>query len=395
MKNGFTTGSCAAAAAKAAALMLFEETEIKRVEIMTPAGVEYTAEVWDIKKGTETDSGAPFVSCAVRKYSGDDPDITNNMLIYARVIRAETGIRPIPAHTPDAHPGKSVFGQSYGEGRVYIEGGTGIGKVTRPGLDRKVGEAAINTVPRRMIEQEIRAVTEEYEYRGDIKVIISAPEGERIAAKTFNPKLGIEGGISIIGTTGIVEPMSTKAILDTIKVELNQLLATGEKTAIVSPGNYGLDFMKARYGYDLDRAVKCSNYIGETIDMACSMGFESLLLTGHVGKLIKLSGGIMNTHSKEGDCRMELMAASAVRAGADRDTVILILDSLSTEEAYQHMIDHNIEKECFSYIMEKISYYLQKRAVSMKTECIVYSNKYGLLGATPHAEELLYARREA
>lgn len=386
MKKGFTTGSCAAAAARASALMLFENRTIEKVTIMTPAGVEYTTAVEDIKKGYDPGDHSPFVSCAARKYSGDDPDITGNMLIYAKVIKSGG----------DSHLGQSGFGLSEGAGHIVIEGGAGIGKVTRPGLDRKVGEAAINTVPRQMIEREIRNITEEYEYRGNIKVIISAPEGERIAQKTFNPRLGIEGGISIIGTTGIVEPMSTKAILDTIKVEFNQLLALGEKRAIVSPGNYGLDFMKERYGYDLNKAVKCSNYIGETIDMACSMGFESLLLTGHVGKLIKLSGGIMNTHSKESDCRMELMAASAVRCGADRDTVIRILDSLTTEEAYQHMIDKGIEKVCFSYIMERIAFYLGKRAGSMRVECIVYSNKFGLLGATPGAEELIscnYSKR--
>lgn len=355
MRNGFTTGSCAAAAAAAAAYMLFENKKIDTVDIITPSGDVFSPKLWDVKLSAKDPACA---SCAVRKDAGDDPDITDKMLIYATV-----------SLTDDESDS------------VIIEGGVGIGTVTRPGLDRPVGDAAINTVPRRMIEQEIRRIAEDHGYNGAVKVVISAPEGEKIAAKTFNPKLGIEGGISIIGTSGIVEPMSTRALIDTIKVQLRQQRAMGEKTAFVSPGNYGLDFMK-KLGYDLDKAVKCSNFIGETIDMARDAGFERMLLVGHVGKLIKLSGGIMNTHSKEADCRMELMAAAAIRCGASADVANRILECISTDDAYAHMIEAGIEKECFGYIMGRIDHYLSERSGDMKIECIVFSEKYGLLGST-------------
>ena len=229
-----------------------------------------------------------------------------------------------------------------------------------------------------------------FDYKDSLRVKISVPGGEEIALKTFNPRLGIEGGISIIGTTGIVEPMSTQAILDTILVTLRQIKCMGAGIAVVSPGNYGMDFMKDHFGYDLNRAVKCSNYIGQTIDMAAGLGFEKMLLCGHIGKLIKVSGGIMNTHSDEADCRMELMAAAAVRSGAKTGTAKEILGCLSTEEAIAVYRKEGMERECFACIMDRIKYYLERRAKGrIDVQCMVYSNKYGLLGQTGRAAAFL------
>ena len=364
MRKGFTTGSCAAAASKAAAMMLLGGTEKNKIEITTPAGIVYSPDIEDITKGDS------YVKCAVRKDSGDDPDITNGSLVYAKV-----------SYTVD---------NTVSDEKVIIDGGEGVGKVTRPGLDQPVGNAAINSVPRMMIRDEVIQVMDFYDYEGSLQVEISVPGGEEIALKTFNPRLGIEGGISIIGTTGIVEPMSTKALLDTIRVELNQLKELGQKVAVISPGNYGLDFMRDTYDYDLDRAVKCSNYIGDTIDMAAELGFEKMLLCGHIGKLIKVSGGIMNTHSKEGDCRMELMAAAAIRCGADNEVLAKILDCVATEEAIEIMETAGIKEKCFEYITDKISFYLKKRAADrLEIECMVYANAYGLLGKTENAESLM------
>lgn len=369
-KSGFTTGSCAAAAAKAATVMLFENKKIDRIAITTPSGQIFETGLTDVMLTKQPLSA----TCAVRKPSCDDPDVTAGMLIYAR---AELSGNDTACSC-----------------RVLITGGTGIGKITKPGLDRPVGDYAINSVPRAMIEAEVLSVMDEYEYPGNVSIEISAPEGEKIATQTFNPRLGIEGGISIIGTSGIVEPMSTKALIDTITVELRQKRALGADTAIVSPGNYGLAFMKERYDFDLDKAVKCSNFIGETIDIAGKLGFSGLLLVGHIGKLIKVSGGIMNTHSREADCRMELMAAAAARAGADNGTVCAILDCVSTEEAYAVMQEAHMADECMRYIMDRIAYHLKARAREMKTECIMYSNMYGLLGQTGGAQTMLIRERD-
>lgn len=363
MRKGFTTGSCAAAAAKAAAYMLLSGNEKTEIGITLPGGETYHAKIEEICR-TETD-----VRCGVRKDAGDDPDVTNGTLIVAKVT----------CRDPSAP-----------EGRVEIRGGQGVGKVTRPGLDQPVGSDAINSVPRAMIEREVLEVMELFDISKTMEVEISVPEGEALAAKTFNPRLGIEGGISIIGTTGIVEPMSTKAVVETIRLELTQKKKMGASVAIVSPGNYGLAFMKDHYGYDLDKAVKCANRIGEAIDLAAEAGFEKMLLCGHIGKLIKVAGGIMNTHSKEADCRMELMAAAAIRSGADAETLDAILNCVSTEEAIDVLVRAGIRDACMAHITERIGFYLNNRAAGrIRVEAIVYANAYGLLGKTEQAEAYL------
>ena len=415
MKKGFTTGSCAAAASKAAAYMLLSGNKKEQIEIDTPAGEKYRPGIEEITIGDG------YVSCAVRKESGDDPDVTNGILVFSKVSYdrgqwadgtagqseedafvmktadainvAEDGSKAVSDARTERRVGKfEENGSKAGttDDRIIIVGGKGVGRVTRPGLDQPVGNAAINSVPRRMIKAEVLQVMDLYDYGGRLIVEISVPEGEELASKTFNPKLGIEGGISIIGTTGIVEPMSTRALLETIRVSLRQALAMGQEIAVITPGNYGLDFMKGRYGYDLERAVKCSNYIGETIDMAAELGFKKLLLCGHVGKLIKVSGGIMNTHSKEADCRMELMAAAAIRCGAKSGTLEEILDCVSTEAAIDILIREGIKDRCFDYIMDRMDFFLQKRgAGNIDVQCIVYSNTHGLLGASKRAEEFI------
>lgn len=365
MRHGFTTGSCAAAASKAAAYMLLTGKKKTQITIDTPKGITYTPEIVEITRSEKQ------VSCAVKKDGGDDPDITTGALVFATVSIDSAG-------------------KGNKEKRILIAGGTGVGRVTKPGLDQPVGNAAINHVPREMIEREVMQVCELTDYKGSLSVLISVPEGEALAGKTFNPRLGIIGGISILGTTGIVEPMSTRALLDTIEVELNMKKAQGHKAVAVTPGNYGLDFMKKTYGYDLDKSVKCSNFIGETIDMANAMGFEQLLLTGHIGKLIKLSGGIMNTHSREGDCRMELLSAAGILAGTDVKTAKEILNCAATEEAVRILEDAGKAKQTMDIIMEKACGYLRRRAGdTLRMECIMYANDFGELARSPGAEELL------
>lgn len=361
MRYGFTTGSCAAAAAKAAAYMLLTGQIKNQISITTPKGIVYIPHIIDICRKERS------VSCAVVKDGGDDPDVTTGAHICAAVSFAQ-------ADKP----------------QIQIEGGAGVGRVTKPGLDQPVGSAAINHVPREMIAREVAQVCEVCDYRGALLVVISVPEGESIAERTFNPRLGITGGISILGTSGIVEPMSSQALLDTIRVELRQHRAQGERMIAVSPGNYGLDFMKNTYGYDLDRSVKCSNFIGAAIDMAAELGFEAMLLTGHIGKLVKVSGGIMNTHSKEGDCRMELLVAAAAAEGAQTEILQQLLGSVTTEEAVRLLQENNLKSAVMKRIIEKIKFYLNKRSGGgMCVECMVYSNDFGELARTEGALELL------
>ena len=182
--------------------------------------------------------------------------------------------------------------------------------------------------------------------------------------------------------------MSSQAILDTIRVELRQRRAEGYAYVAVAPGNYGLDFMKQAYGFDLDKSIKCSNFIGNTIDMAVEEGFQKLLLTGHIGKLIKVAGGIMNTHSKEGDCRMELITASAIRQGISAQTACEILACVTTEEAVRILEKNGKRKAVMEDAMEHICYYLNKRAMGkMQIDCIMYANEFGELAKSKGAEQ--------
>ncbi len=383
MRHGFTTGSCAAAAAKAAAYMLLFETEKQKIEILTPKGIVYQPEILQITRGEN------FVQCGVRKDGGDDPDVTTGAMVFARVSFLEEGFHMETA--VGEKPINLVDGVNHGfDGRIVIDGGEGVGRVTKPGLDQPVGAAAINHVPREMIRSAVTEVCELADFKGRLKVVISVPGGEEIARQTFNPRLGIVGGISIIGTSGIVEPMSMKAILDTIGVELSQRKAEGYSYVATAPGNYGRDYMKEAWHYDIDRSVKCSNFIGDTIDMAAELGFQGLLLTGHIGKLVKLAGGIMNTHSREGDCRMELMAAAAMKEGVESRYILQILDSVVTEEAIRILEESGKRQAVMERLMERIMFYLQKRAGGrMEIECVIYSNEFGELARSEGAEKWL------
>lgn len=372
MRYGFTTGSCAAAAAAAACYMLLTGRKKEEMTILTPKGISYTAKLVDISINESS------AACAIVKDGGDDPDITTGAHIVAEVAFLQK--ESLQKDRTDAVQ------------QIIIRGGKGVGRVTKPGLDQPVGEAAINHVPREMIEKEVRRICALCDYNGKLQVTISVPEGEEIAQKTFNPRLGITGGISILGTSGIVEPMSSQALLDTIQVELRQKKAMGQQMIAVTPGNYGLDFMKEAFAYDLDKSVKCSNFIGNTIDMAAETGFCGMLLTGHIGKLVKVSGGIMNTHSKEGDCRMELLAAAALKSGGSKTQALEILEAVTTEEGIRLLQEGGNLQKTMQILMEKIMFYLQKRAAGrLQIECMMYANGYGLLAESSGAEAMLEA----
>lgn len=359
LRMGYTTGSCAAGAAKAAACMLLNGQEIRNISLVTPKGIELSLELLDIDRQEDR------VSCAVRKDGGDDPDATNGILVYAEVKKCrEPGIR--------------------------IDGGKGVGRITKPGLEQPVGSAAINRVPRMMIHQGIEEICESVGYSGGISVVISIPEGEAIAGKTFNPRLGIVGGISVLGTSGIVEPMSEAALIRSIQVEMNMLTAAGAQYLLITPGNYGQAFVREQMHLDLEKAMKCSNFVGETIDMAVAGGVKGILFVAHIGKFIKVAGGIMNTHSRCADCRAELMTAFALRAGATLEQAGKLLDTLTTEEAVTLLEEYGLKEAVMPLIVERIIYYLDHRAYGkLELGLVLFSNEHGLLGKTDNVEEMI------
>jgi len=359
LRCGYTTGSCAAAASKMAATILLGGEKKSYVEVATPRGTVITLRIENVRASKDN------VTCSVMKDGGDDIDATHGMLIRSTVSKRSDGL-------------------------IVIEGGEGIGRVTRKGLDQPAGNAAINSVPRSMIKDALEDVCESFLFRDGLTAVISAPQGKKIAKKTFNGRLGIVDGISILGTTGIVEPMSETAMLDTVKVELNMRRAAGDEIVLVVPGNYGKDFSEEMEGLDGEQAVKCSNFVGETIEHAAKLGFKGFLLVGNLGKMVKLAGGIMNTHSKWADCRMEILAANSILAGAGADTAKEIMSCISTDDALDVLSGSGVTEGTIKEIMEKIAFHLNHRSgEEMQAECVVFSSKYGKLGETPGAEELL------
>ena len=360
---GYTTGTCAAAAARAAALMLATGQTVPYVDILTPKGIALNLEV------LEPSLSGDSARCAIRKYSGDDPDVTDGILVYADV-------------TLQSAPG------------VTVDGGEGVGRVTKPGLKQAVGEAAINPVPLRMIREEAERVAEDYGIKG-LKVIISIPAGVELAKRTFNPRLGIVGGISVLGTSGIVEPMSEAALVESIGLELRQKYALGCRRILIAPGNYGADFIRSLAHVEETELVKCSNFIGQTIDMAVSAGYEEMLFISHIGKAIKLAGGIMNTHSREADARAELMAACALRAGADAQTARRLLECLTTDEMLDVLQETGLLARTMDIAGERIDYYLNWRAKGQITiGAAVFSNGTGMLCTTGPADKWLAELKE-
>ena len=379
MRRGYTTGSCAAAASKAAAVMLLSGEETDTIKLDTPKGITLTLDVLDILRGPG------FARCAIRKDSGDDPDDTNGTLIYATVSSLHAGI---PEEELVMQPRTASVEQL--DDRVEIWGGIGVGKVTKPGLSCKVGGPAINPVPRKMITREVLAAMKQYGCDETLRVVISIPDGTAIAPKTFNPRLGIEGGISVLGTSGIVEPMSDRALIDTMYTEMDSRKANGYKDLLVFFGNYGADFTRDEMKIDISTAVTCSNFVGELLDYAVLKGFESVLIIGHSGKLIKLAQGVMNTHSKYADCRSEFLALQAMFHGAGPAVGKEIYQALTTDEMTKILKREGLFDVVIEEAARKIDFYMQKRVHGkLKTGAILFSNVYGILGKTSGAEELL------
>lgn len=360
LRMGYTTGSCAAAAAKAAAWMLLTGKKREQITLTTPKGITLNLPVLEIQMEEV------FVSCAIQKDGGDDPDITKGTLIFATVTRIQ-------------EPG------------ICIDGGQGIGRVTKRGLDQPVGNAAINSVPRKMIRENLEEVCALTDYKGGLSVVISAPDGETLAKKTFNPRLGIVGGISILGTTGIVEPMSEKALIDTIRVELRQRRENGADYVLLTPGNYGSDFIRLDMGIDAKAAVQVSNFIGDALDICKELGFRGALLIGHIGKLVKIGGGMLNTHSKYGDCRMEILAAQAGASGLPAAHICSILDCATCDDALRILKETGFYEQTLLRLTERVAFHLNHRGgEELQTGAILFSKEYGILGRSNDANDLLH-----
>lgn len=357
LRCGYTTGSCAAAAAKAAAEMLISGIKLSKVQINTPKGIILDLDVLDAEISDNC------AKCAIKKDSGDDPDITDGILVYAKVSRLTFGIE--------------------------ITGGKGVGIVTKAGLDQAVGAYAINSVPRKMITLAVGEIAEKYDYHGGFKVEISVPEGENIAKKTFNPRMGIVGGISIIGTSGIVEPMSNSALIETIRLEEKMRRAEGHNTLLLTIGNYSEGYIQRSMPFALEKSVKCSNFIGEAIDIALEFGFESILIIGHMGKLVKLGAGIMNTHSAQADGRMDVLVTCGLLAGADSEMLKKLPDCVTVDAALDILKTSGMLEKTLEILADRAEYYLNAKVKNIiEIGAIMFSDKHPVTVKTSLADKL-------
>ena len=470
LRCGLTTGTCAAACAQAAMLRLLTGQVRSEVTVRLPesrkrsldsiAAAQLHEEITDNRanRGTQqnSDGRSPLQQAgsaesdsrsfdqrvtlavyptadggfATRKDAGDDPDVTNGTEIRAYIQVCER----VPSR---------AFMST--DGRLYLTGGEGVGRVTKPGLEQAVGQSAINRVPRQMIFDAVQQVLDAFEEDDEKRrtegctpslemenkpkhmdgkpdaeyirskwlneeneksersekpcylITISVPAGAELAQRTFNPMLGIEGGISILGTTGIVEPMSEAAIVATIETSIRQVLAMEDgdigrsaRRILAVPGNYGQRYVEQQLGLRGVPVVEVSNYIGEAIDLAVSYGATDFLLVGNVGKLVKLAAGIMNTHSRVADGRWEIFAAHLALCGGTRAQVAAMREATTTEEMLTRLEEMGLRAPVMASIMGEIEAHMAHRIRGqMNFGVIVYSERFGRVGETAGAARLL------
>lgn len=402
LRYGYTTGTCAALAAAAATRMLLTGETVESVSLVTPKGIEVDVPVGESGFGSREgdEAGTPngdtmrdVAWAGIPKDAGDDSDITDGMLICARAERLKEIEEKEEREGNEAAPaggseGSDIF--------VKIDGGEGVGRVTKDGLDQPVGNAAINSGPRKMIEEQVTGVCRELGFAGGIGITVFVPGGEEAAKQTFNSNLGIEGGLSILGTTGIVEPMSEQALVDTIELEMKQ---DGLQTdcLILTPGNYGVHYIEEK-GLDLlvdgkgvkIPVLKFSNFLGDTLDMLGPSGIRTVLLVGHAGKLVKVAGGIMNTHSSHADCRREIICSHAALSGADGRLAGDIMKGATTDACFDMLDEGGILPDVIESILGAIQEQLDHRVgPGIRIGAVLFSNIRGTLGCTEEAKSIL------
>ena len=362
LRCGYTTGTCAAAASKAAVAMLFKQESMDSVAITTP---NQTDLIIDVLNPQFNDNVA---SCSIEKDSGDDPDITNGILVSSKVTLL-----------PDSS-------------EIIIEGGKGVGKVTKGGLDQPVGMSAINSVPRKMIKDSLNELAMQYNYKGGFHVLISVPKGEEIAKKTFNPELGIVGGISILGTTGIVEPMSAKALADSIKVEISVIAAESNESILIFLGNFGKKFTEEELNLSTKPGIMCSNFIDVALDSSVEFGFKNILIVGHIGKLVKLGIGMFNTHSHNGDGRIETLLSCALEAGADIEILNEIQKCVTTNAVLDILYENDLLTKTMGVLNGRIGHNIDRRIpedINVGFICFANTGEYsGVLFESENADDL-------
>lgn len=379
LRYGYTTGSTSAGACKSAVLVYFNCEDISTIEIKTPKGWDLNLDINSLDVGSlEEDNirykNRKYVKTSIIKDGGDDPDATHLIEIFATIRELDESIEI--KDTGDNFVNKLKT--------ISLRGGVGVGRVTKKGLQVQIGKPAINPVPLKTIFYEVEKVLPQGK---KIELTIDIPLGEKVGEKTFNPKLGILGGISILGTTGIVKPMSEESWEASIVIELKMLLEEySEDTVIITPGNYGKKFLVEKLGVEPKKIVIISNFVGSILENIKVLGYKKIILVGHIGKLIKVAGGIFHTHSRIADGRMEILGANALLAGENSEDVINIIKSNTTEEGLSYLKLEGTNK----MIAEKIKQKCEKKVFDeVKVEVLTFSFDHGELARTSGFNKML------
>ena len=347
LKSGYTTGACAAACVKAAFLAVLDNKNIETAEIEALNGETLKIPIKKVKKRKNS------ATAVVEKYSGDDPDVTNGIDICVKIKILEKN-REFPQ-----------IKKGYYFNNILIYGGYGVGVVTKKGLQCPVGKSAINPGPLKMVENTAVEIIQERNIKAEI--IIYIPLGKEKAKKTFNEKLGVIGGLSVLGSTGILNPMSEEALKNSLYTELKVLKENrGGDFVIFSFGNHGKKYCE-EYGLNTERIIVMSNYVGFMLESAAELGFKKIFLVGHIGKAVKIAGGIYNTHSRTADCRMEIIGANAFLIGESYENIMKILKSNTVEEACEYVE----KKELFNLIADKAAQKSKEYVRDEEIECEV------------------------
>lgn len=331
LKSGYTTGACATAAAKAALLALLSRKEQTESQITLPSGEQITLPV------AYTEWAGCSATCTVIKESGDDPDVTN----HSR-IRVTVQLSLEASGCDDTE-------------RVIFQAGEGVGTVTLPGLGLKVGGPAINATPRKMIRQELIPLLPSPD--SVAIVTVSVPGGEELAKRTFNPKLGIIGGISIIGTSGIVRPFSSDAFIASIRKEASVAKAIGCETLVINSGAKSERYLRSLYASLPPQSfVHYGNFIGETLKIAADLGFKQVILGIMIGKAVKLAEGFLDTHSKKVIMNKGFLQDVAKEAKCEEATVDAINRITLARELWELLAEKE-QNRFFPLLLQKCKSY--------------------------------------
>lgn len=365
LKGGYTTGACLAAGAKAGAMIMQGEDPGDRVDIVALDGTPLQIPIASVELLVHG------VKVEIIKDAGDDPDITNGTSVFITFsFLTQEQLQP-------------VYGQSILYKQILFEAGQGIGHATKPGLSLAVGEPAINPGPRQLVYNSIKDII------GDkaCLVRVDIPAGTELATKTLNPVLGIEGGISVIGTTGVLRPMSEEAFKNSLVPQIEVAKAAGFTTQIFVPGKIG-ERIATSWGLPTEAMVQTSNFIGFMLEAGADHDLERILLFGHIGKLAKVAAGVFHTHNRVGDARLEVLAAYSAAQGMPAEGVQRILQAVTTEEALPVIEEYGLQS-VYQVIAARASYRAERLLFNrLQVGTVLVTLQGKLLGMDEKAKEI-------